>query len=120
MYGIMRPYKNYSNWPKTLVQTKFNKIMAWLEIIIEHSFALYQNLWTWNSFYLNLKIWQGVVVKYTILVPLSNIWAYFWVYQTIFHFCYTPLEIEKYLQLYDKRDNVDNGLKSGESQQLDS
>lgn len=46
IYGIMGPYKNYPNCPKTSAQDKFNKVMSRLCIEVEHGFAIHQNLWT--------------------------------------------------------------------------
>lgn len=46
IYGIIRPYQNYLNWPKTLAlwHTQFNKAISWLRIKVEHGFAIYYNL----------------------------------------------------------------------------
>ena len=56
IYGIMKPYRYYSNCLHTPAQDKFNKVMAILRIKVEHSFAIHQNLWTWNGFHLQLKV----------------------------------------------------------------
>ena len=44
IYKIMRPYKNYLSRPYTLIQNQFNKIILYLQIIIEYGFTIYQNL----------------------------------------------------------------------------
>lgn len=56
VYGIIGLYKNYLGWPKTLAHNQFNKIMSKFKIEMKHEFAIYQNLWTWNSFYWDLKL----------------------------------------------------------------
>lgn len=106
IYKIMRPYKNYLSWPQILAQTKFNKAMAWLQIEVEHGFTLHQNLWTWNGFYLNLKIWQRTAVRYTVLVILLNIWTCLQNNQTSFRYCYSPPEVEEYLQLDEDHKDI--------------
>lgn len=45
VYEIMGPYKNYPGKPRTATQNQFNKIMSWLQIEVEHGFAIHQNLW---------------------------------------------------------------------------
>lgn len=56
LYGIIKHYKNYYNWSKMTVYNLFNKIIAKLYIKVKYSFIIYQNFYTWNSFYLILKI----------------------------------------------------------------
>ncbi len=56
IYGIMGPYQNYLNWPRTPTHDQFNKAMSHLHIEVEHGFAIHQNFWTWNGFYLGLKL----------------------------------------------------------------
>lgn len=75
VYGIMRPYKNFPSRPYTSAQNKFNKIISRLRIEMEHGFAIYQNLWTWNGFYLGLKLGQGAVVYYAVAILLADIWT---------------------------------------------
>lgn len=43
---------------------------------MEHGFALYHNLWTWNGFYLGLKFSQAARICYAVSVLLANIWTY--------------------------------------------
>lgn len=40
IYNIMRPYKNYPNWSKTIIHNWFNKTMTKLCIEVEHSFTV--------------------------------------------------------------------------------
>lgn len=39
----MIPYKNYPSWLRIPVEIKFNKVIAQLQIEVEHDFTLYQN-----------------------------------------------------------------------------
>lgn len=76
IYNIMVSYKNYLNWPRTIAHNCFNKLMSKLQIKIEYGFALHQNFWIWNKFYLRLKLCQDTAVYYAISVFLANIWTY--------------------------------------------
>lgn len=66
---------------------------------MEHGFAIYQNLWIWNGFYLDLELSQGVAVCYVVLVLLANIWTCIRSNQTSIRFAYAPLALETYLKL---------------------
>lgn len=44
VYGIIGPYKNYLNRPKTVAHDRFNKAMSRLRIEVKHGFTIYQNL----------------------------------------------------------------------------
>lgn len=72
--------------------------MSRLQIKVEHDFAIHQNLWTWNGFYLGLKIQQGVAIGYTISVLLSNIWTYMRGNQISYRFACAPAMPEEFLQ----------------------
>lgn len=56
IYDIIELYKNYPNHLRTAAYNQFNKAMSRLKIKIEYGFAIYQNFWTWNGFYLGLKL----------------------------------------------------------------
>lgn len=43
VYKIIKPYKNYSNCPKTTIYNYFNKIMFRFCIKVYHKFVLHQN-----------------------------------------------------------------------------
>lgn len=114
VYNIMGLYKKYPGRPQTLAQEKFNKTMAKLQIKVEYSFAIHQNLRTWNGFYLGLKIGQRVAVKYAVLMFLSNIWICIKGNQTSYWFTYIPLAVEEYLQLLAIND-TDSEIKNIET-----
>lgn len=99
VYGIMGPYKNYSNRPRTPAQDKFNKVMSRLRIEVEHGFGIHQNLWTWNGFHLNLKVRQGAAIGYAVSVLLANIWTCLRGNQTSLCFACPPPDVEDYLRL---------------------
>lgn len=44
IYGIIKPYQNYSNQLKIPVYNQFYKAMSCLDMKVEHRFAIYQNL----------------------------------------------------------------------------
>lgn len=95
----MGPYKNYFGRHQTLAQKKFNKAITKLQIKVKHGFAIHQNLWTWNGFYLGLKISKKAVAEHAILVLILNIWTCMRGNQTSYWFAYTPLLVIEYLQL---------------------
>lgn len=99
VYGIMGPYKNYPNRPRTAAHNRFNKTMSRLRIEVEHGFALHQNLWTWNGFHLGLKLRQGAAICYAISVLLANIWTCLRGNQTSQRFDCAPPAVEEYLAL---------------------
>lgn len=45
IYGIIRLYQNYPNWPRTSANNQFNKAMSRFHINIEHGFTIHQNFW---------------------------------------------------------------------------
>lgn len=75
VYDIIKPYKNYPNYPKTIAYDRFNKAIWRLWIEVEYSFAIHQNLWTWNGFYLGLRLWQEAIISSAVLVILANSWT---------------------------------------------
>lgn len=44
IYGIMGPYQNYPNWPRTPTYNLFNKAISYLCIKVKHEFAIHKNL----------------------------------------------------------------------------
>lgn len=84
--------------------------MAKLRIEVEHGFALHQNLWIWNSFYLGLKLQQNAAVCYIIAVLLANAWMYIQGNQTNLCFRCMLSSIEDYLFL--QKDDEDTKLSS--------
>lgn len=59
-----------------VVYNQFNKTISKLLIKFKHDFAIYQNLWIWNSFHLVLKLRQKTAIYYTISMLLTNTWTY--------------------------------------------
>lgn len=112
VYGIMEPYKNFPNRPRTPAHNHFNKAMAKLRIEVEHGFALHQNLWTWNGFHLGLKLRQGAAVCYAVSVLLANIWTCMKGNQTSTRFGCMPPAVEEYLALLADADFI--GTSSSE------
>lgn len=98
IYGIMGPYKNYADRPRSEAHEQFNKAMSRVRIEVEHGFAIHQKLWTWNGFHLGLKLSPGAVVCYTISVLLANIWTCVRGNQTSTRFMCMPPSLEDYLQ----------------------
>lgn len=45
VYNIIRLYKNYIGWPRTLTHNWFSKTMLKLKNEVEYKFTIYQNLW---------------------------------------------------------------------------
>ena len=108
VYGIMGPYKNYPGRPRTPAQEKFNKAISKLRIEVEHGFAIYQNLWTWNGFHLGLKICQRAAIGYAVSILLSNIWTCMRGNQTSYRFACAPPAVEEYFVLIPTNADEDN------------
>ena len=43
VYNIIKPYKNFLNWPRTAAYNQFNKTISKLQIKVKYSFAIHQN-----------------------------------------------------------------------------
>lgn len=99
VYSIMGPYKNYPNYPRTAAYDRFNKAISRLRIEVEHGFAIHQNLWTWNSFHLGLRLQQGAVISYAVSVLLANAWTCMRGNQTSQRFGCMPPALEDYLSI---------------------
>ena len=111
----MEPYKNYPNHARTAAHNRFNKTISRLCIEVEHEFALYQNLWTWNGFHLDLKLCQGAAICYVVSVLLANIWTYLQGKQTSQRFCCAPSAVEEYLALLvDENSSSEEDPKEGQ------
>lgn len=113
VYKIIGPYKHYLGQSKTLAQNWFNKIISKLRIEVDYGFAIHQNLWTWNSFHLSLKLSQGATVCYAISVLLTNIWTYLQDNQTSIQFDYILPEIENYLSFLDEEEKSSKEEENG-------
>ena len=112
IYGIMGPYRNYPNRPRTPAHDQFNKAMSRLRIEVEHGFAIHQNLWTWNGFHLGLKLRQGAAVGYAVSVLLANVWTCLRGNQTSMRFSCMPPAVEEYLALPEEE--IDSDSSAGE------
>ena len=88
-------------------------MMSRLKIKIKHNFIIYQNLWTRNSFHLNLKLGQVAVVCYAVSVFLANTWACIRDNQISTKFSYISFDLENYLTLSLAKDDV-NGNKDND------
>lgn len=73
IYDIIDSYKNYLNYPKIVEHKQFNKVILRFRVKVDHGFAIHQNFWTWNGFYLRLKIQQGAEVGYAVLILLATV-----------------------------------------------
>lgn len=114
IYGIMGPYKNYPNRPRTAAHERFNKTMSRLRIEVEHGFAIHQNLWTWNGFHLGLKLRQGAAICYAVSVLLANAWTCMRGNQTSMRFeCMSP-GVEEYLSLLDEDEELESSEEGSE------
>lgn len=77
-------------------------------------------MWTWNGYYLGLKLSQGAAVSYAVAVFLGNIWTYIRGNQTSLRFACAPPTLEDYLeQLVDVHSDSDLELESSNSDQVD-
>lgn len=113
IYGIMGLYQNYPNRLRTPAHDQFNKAMSRLRIEVEHGFAIHQNLWTWNGFYLGLKLRQGVAVGYAVWVLLTNVWTCLRGNQTSMRFQYMPSAVEEYFAWPEEE--IDSSSSTGEN-----
>lgn len=114
VYGIMGPYKNYADRPRTEAHEQFNKAMSRVQIEVKHSFAIHQNLWTWNGFHLGLKLSQGAAVTYAVSILLANIWTCVRGNQTSTRFMCMPPSLEDYLQsLIDNNEEDEHNNNEG-------
>ena len=107
VYGIMGPFKNHQDRPRTSAQYAYNLRMSRLRIEVEHGFALHQNLWTMNGFHISLKVGQGAAVCYAVSVLLANIWTCLRGNQTSQRFRIAPPNVEDYLRLNQVEQEVD-------------
>lgn len=119
VYSIMGPYKNYPQKSRIATEEKFNKTMAKLQIELEYGFAIYQNLQAWNNYYLQLKVLQGVVIRYVILAFLLNIQIYLRKNQTSYQFAHVLLAIEKYLKNQEEGDIESINTKNTDVETID-
>lgn len=119
VYGIMGPYKNYPQKPRTAAQEKFNKTMAKLRIEVEHGFAIHQNLWAWNGYHLQLKVLQGAAIGYAVSVLLSNIWTCLRGNQTSYRFACAPPAVEAYLKNQEEGDTESTDAESSDVETAD-
>lgn len=109
IYGIMGPYRNYPNRPRTPAYDQFNKAMSRLRIEVEHGFAIHQKLWTWNGFHLGLKLRQGAAIGYAVSVLLANVWTCLRGNQTSMRFSCMPPAVEEYLALPEEEIDSSTG-----------
>lgn len=119
VYSIMGPYKNYLQKSRIATEEKFNKTMAKLQIELEHGFAIYQNLWAWNNYYLQLKVLQGVVIRYVVSVFLLNIQICLRRNQTSYQFAHVLLAVEKYLKNQEEGDIESIDTKNTDVETID-
>ena len=74
VYGIMGPYENYPNRPRTAARNRFNKAMSRLRIEVEHWLCTTSESMDleWNGFHLGLKLTQGAAICYAVAGLLAN------------------------------------------------
>lgn len=118
IYGIMGPYKNYPNQPRTAAHERFNKAMSRLRIEVEHGFAIHQNLWIWNGFHLGLKLWQGAAICYVVSVLLANAWTCMRENQTSICFQCMPPAVDEYLSLPGEHGELESDSSSERGSEL--